>query len=654
MSRPIVLSNGELHVGLNDFATVHDFYYPYVGFENHCAGANLRHKVGVWIDGDLSWIDNPKNPVGEWTFNFTYPHGALIGHSVVKNERLGIILEFDDFVDAHMSVFIRNIHIINLHAQERDIRLFMHQAFVIGDSRSNTDTAQYLPNNDAILHYRGRKAFIISGEYDKRPFDEYTVGLFGIEGKEGTYKDAEDGKLEGNNVEHGRVDSTIMFKIRIEANSSQRVNYWIAAGKSTREALYIHKQVKDDTVSVRMSKTSNYWHEWFKPARDIVGKVHPDHQVNFLSSIMIMKSQIDKRGAIIASTDTSMLNYSRDAYAYCWPRDGAYTLWPLIRMGYTDEAYKFFQFVKRGLHTDGYMMHKYRADGALGSSWHPYIHGDVISPPIQEDETALPVFIFAQLYQLTKDDKLLKEFYGDLIVPMSNFLADFVDKSTGLPKPSYDLWEQTFLTSTYTTAVTYAALIAASDLAVAANDSDNAVKWRTAANDIQDAAHRHLYNDEKKTFYRGINVRHGQVVKDDVIDCSSVFGAYNFGLFEAKSPQMLASIDTIINVFKINEGAPGLPRYQDDEYRRTSQDVTGNYWFISSLWLAQYYIDIEDTDKAIKILDWVKSNSLSAGIMGEQFNPATNSIVSPAPLTWTHAEYVATLLDLITAGNKTK
>ena len=91
MARPIILSNGELHVGLNGFATVHDFYYPYVGFENHSAGGNLRHKVGVWVNGELSWIDNPNNRPGEWTFTFRYPHDALIGNTVAKNNRLGII-----------------------------------------------------------------------------------------------------------------------------------------------------------------------------------------------------------------------------------------------------------------------------------------------------------------------------------------------------------------------------------------------------------------------------------------------------------------------------------------------------------------------------------------------------------------------------------
>jgi len=120
----------------------------------------------------------------------------------------------------------------------------MHQAFAIGDSRSNTDTVQYLPDDNAILHYRGRRAFVVSGECDGKPFDQYTVGLFGIENREGTYRDAEDGDLNANNVEHGRVDSTIRFCSNIPANSSKRVHYWITAGLSTKDALDTHKKIK--------------------------------------------------------------------------------------------------------------------------------------------------------------------------------------------------------------------------------------------------------------------------------------------------------------------------------------------------------------------------------------------------------------------------
>lgn len=109
MARPIVLSNGELHVGINNFGLVHDFYYPYVGLENHSAGPELRHRIGIWINGTISWLDD-----GSWDFTFRYPHKALIGHTLAKNHTLGILLEFDDVVDGTISSFMRNIHVVNL------------------------------------------------------------------------------------------------------------------------------------------------------------------------------------------------------------------------------------------------------------------------------------------------------------------------------------------------------------------------------------------------------------------------------------------------------------------------------------------------------------------------------------------------------------
>ena len=280
MSRPVVLSNGELHVGINNFGMVHDFYYPFVGLENHSSGEDPRHKVGVYCDGRISWLDDPYN---EWTFKFTYPYNALIGHTIAKNEKMGIILEFDDFVDSQVSAFVRNIHVVNLRPYERDVKLFMHQAFIISDSRSNTDTAQYLPDNNAVLHYRGRRAFVISGKHMEEFFDQYTVGLFGIEGKEGTYRDADDGELGCNNVEHGRVDSTIRFSVKLAANSSERVHYWIACGTSIREALHIHKQIKSDYEMHSLQRTIDWWDEWLEPVYHIIDKVLPAHRQSFFA-----------------------------------------------------------------------------------------------------------------------------------------------------------------------------------------------------------------------------------------------------------------------------------------------------------------------------------------------------------------------------------
>lgn len=647
MARPIVLSNGELQVGINRFGLVHDFYFPYVGFENHAAGKSLRHRVGVWINGQISWLDD-----GSWTFSFRYPVRALIGHTLAKNENLGVLLEFDDVVDSHVSAFMRNIHVINLRPEAREIRLFMHQAFVIGDSRSNTDTGQYLPDVNAILHYRGRRAFVIAGRHQERPFDQHTIGLFGIEGWEGTYRDADDGELSFSNVEHGRVDSTIRFKLNVDAHSSARAHYWIAAGTSLREALYVHKQIETDGLPKRLHTTADWWRDWLKPAEMVAEKIDPQYRESFLRSALIVKSQIDKRGAVIASTDTAVLNYSRDAYTYSWPRDGAYALWPLIRMGYVDEPHRFFEFCQRGLHSGGYLMHKYRADGALGSSWHAYVHEDgSIAPPIQEDETALVLFVFAQYYHMHASPRLLREFYHTMVTPMANFLASYIDEVTGLPRPSYDLWEEYYQTTTYTTAVTYAALLAAADLAEIAEDSDNAVKWRTAAEDIHEAAHKYLYNHDRQAFHRGVNVRSGRIEFDSVIDMSSMFGAFMFGLFAADSEEMKNAVKTITETFDLHN-VVGVPRYEYDQYYRVNPETKGNWWCITTLWLAQYYLEADEPEKAKRIINWVDNIAGSTGIIPEQVSPIDNSFVSVAPLTWSHAEYIATLLDTVTEKEK--
>ncbi len=622
MSRPIVLSNGELHVGINRNGFVHDFYFPYVGLENHSSGPNTRHRVGVWADGEFSWLDSP-----DWNISFDYQPETLIGVIDASNEQLGVALHFSDAVDSDICAFMRHVSIKNLRDTTRDVRLFMHQAFAIGDGRSNTDTAQYLPDSDAILHYRGERAFVVSGKIDDQPFDQYTLGLFGIEGREGTFRDAEDGELSSCDVEHGRVDSTLRFRMELPANASVEVQYWIAAGTSLRDALSVHKSIGEVGVPSRLKETSSDWKEWLAPAKHASEKLDPAYRETFLKSVLILKSQIDKRGATMASTDTTMLNYSRDAYAYCWPRDGAYILWPLIRMGYKEEPQNYFEFIRNGLHPGGYLMHKYRADGALGSSWHPYVHGDIAGPPIQEDETAGTLFVFAQYYMQKQDKKLLDDFYESMVQPMADFLCDYVDETTGLPKPSYDLWEEVYLTTTYTTAVTHAALLAAADMAEAYEDKENSVRWRAAADDIQRAAKKYLYSEQRQAFRKGVLVSGDDITYDDTIDSSSLFGVFMYELFPLHSS--------------------GIPRYENDYYHRNDPSIQGNWWIITSLWLAQYYHLVGQPDRVAAVLDWVKDRTETSGILPEQIDPNTGEFMSVAPLTWSHAEYIATLLDTI-------
>jgi len=642
VARPIILSNGELHVGLNNFGLVHDFYYPYVGLENHAAAKSLRHRIGVWENGTFSWLDD-----GNWQFEFSYPFNALIGKTIARHEGLGILLEFEDAVDATQNAFLRNIHVVNERDQPRTIRLFLHQVFAIGDTWGG-DTAQCLPDDEVILHYKGHRAFTIGAtDNHGRTFTRYSVGLFGIEGHDGTYRDAEDGELWQNAVEHGRVDSVLGFELSLDAHDSTRVHYWIAAGKTPEEALDIDRKIRAEGVLHRILTTDIWWHKWLKKAEKFASKLDERYRQDFINSVLLLKAHIDKRGAVIASTDTTMLNYSRDAYAYCWPRDGAYVVWPLIRLGYEDEPLRFFDFCRRVLHPKGYLMHKYQADGALGSSWHPYVHGERTAPPIQEDETAIVLFIFAHYYRLHPQAAVLDSYYDALVKPMADFLASYIDPHTHLPKPSYDLWEEVFITSTYTTAVVYAALLAAADLAEIKQDSGSAVRWRAAATDIGEAAEKYLYNSDTACLNKGVHIAvDGTVTPDATIDNASIFGAFMFGLFPLDSAILRTSVETSQKAFGLSDQHPGLPRYMHDNYRRVSAESLGNPWFVTSLWLAQYHLELDEVEKAEAIIAWVQRHMAKTGVLPEQINPYDESWLSVAPLAWSQAEFINTLLDM--------
>ena len=95
------------------------------------------------------------------------------------------------------------------------------------------------------------------------------------------------------------------------------------------------------------------------------------------------------------------------------------------------------------------------------SSWHPWVRDGKVQLPIQEDETALVIISLWEYYELSKDLEFIEEVYTTLIKKAADFMSTYRDEVTGLPKPSYDLWEEKYGISTFTASAVYGALMAA-------------------------------------------------------------------------------------------------------------------------------------------------------------------------------------------------
>lgn len=636
-----MLGNGGLTVGLNEQGLVHDFYFPYVGLENLTTARSVHHKIGVWVDGVFSWVDD-----GTWGVQIDFEDEALVSRITMEHAELQIKLHFQDFVDAEFDAFCRRIIIHNLSDDEREVRVFMHQVFQIS-AGGRADTAIYVPEDHYVLDYKGRTSLLIYGEDDHgRAFDQYAVGNYGIEGKEGTFRDSEDGELSGSAVEHGGVDSVLRFSHRIGGNEEAGLNYWIVADSSQYHAEEIHVAIRNHGVLGRLSLTRQYWHDWLGIADEKI-RTAPGQYANPLKkSLMMIKAHIDKHGGIIASCDSEIYNYGRDYYSYVWPRDGAYAIWPLIRLGYTDEPRAFFLFCRDILTKKGYLMHKYQPDRAIGSTWHPLLHQSRKELAIQEDETATVIYMLGEYFRYSDDKEFVADLYESFVRPAALFLSSYLDEETGLPHASYDLWEEKFLTSSYTTAVTYQALLVASEFATTFGFQAEAAEWKRSAEFF--ASHAALLvNPDSGVIRKGLLLQQdGSLQFDETLDVSSLYGAVLFGLFDS-TPEVIASTAAAVEQRLLAQSASdGSPRYENDRYFVTKDDSLGNPWIVTTLWMAQYYIRVKRFEDARHYIDWTMRSTLAGGVMPEQIDPDSGAPISVAPLVWSHAEFINTVLDL--------
>lgn len=644
MGRPVVLGNGALTVGLNEHGLVHDFYYPYVGLDNLTTSRSVHHKIGVLVDGQFSWVDD-----GSWDISVNFEADALVSNIRMQSDALRLELLFNDFVDNEVNVFCRKITVHNQTNNPREIRVFTHQVFQISRA-GRADTALFVPEENYILDYKGRCSLLIYGEDDKgQVYDQFAIGSYGIEGKEGTFRDAEDGELSGSAIEHGGVDSVMRFTMQLDGESHQGINYWIVAADSQFAAEKIHKQLKSDGLERRLTAIRQSWHEWLSIGANVLHGVDKQYLEILKKSLMLIKVHIDRRGGIIASADSSIYNFGRDYYSYVWPRDGAYALWPLIRLGYKDEAKQFFEFCRDILTPEGYLMHKYQPDRAIGSTWHPWLHNNRKELPIQEDETAAIVYMLGEYYEYTKDEDFVRSLYTTFIQPAANFMSEFIDAQTGLPHPSYDLWEEKFLTSTYTTSLTYQSLLVAADFAEKFEFPDDAAKWKNIADQMLKNSPA-FYDPERQLYRKGFLLQpDGSLEFDNVLDISSMYGIMMYGMHES-TDQLKNTVQKIEEILLDKTPVGGSPRYENDQYFISDPAYLGNPWFVTTLWMAQYYIRTGNIDKGRHYIEWTLDHMQPSGVLSEQLEPSTGEHKSVAPLVWSHAELANTILDVMKLG----
>lgn len=664
--RELPIGNGDLLVTFDTAYRVRDIYWPMVGKFNHTAGHVQR--FGVWADGVMAWVEDEG-----WTRSLKYRSDTLVTDVVLTNERLGLEVRCVDCVDFHEPVWIRRTVVRDLLGQKRDVRLFFHIDLSIQENPVG-DTANYDPGTAGLVLYKGEFYFLANAcDARKCGIDHWAIGTKRLGSAEGTWRDAEDGVLGRNPIAQGSVDATVGFDLTLEPGGESHATFWLGVGPSYESVERLNRMIVERTPEKFIARTDAYWKLWVRkeqvdtrPLPERVGEMMRRSQ-------LILRTQVDNRGAIIAANDTDITHFAGDHYSYCWPRDGALVAYALIRSGQSELSRQFFRFCQQTVNKNGYFMHKYTPDAKLASSWHPWMIDGQRVMPVQQDETALVVWALRQHFLKFRDVEFIKPLYSPLVVNPAKWMVEYRDAwpretpadgsagaRLGLPKPSWDLWEERRGVHAFTVATTIAGLRAAADFADDFGDTGRAAYWRRGAEEIAKAARALLWMPGHNRVARMLKPRydHAGVLlgydADETSD-SANFALFAFGAMDARDPMVEAEMAAQRELLSVKTPVGGLARYQRDYYhqveREKTGEVPGNPWLICTLWQAQHLIakarTLDELRLADAYLDWACDRASPSGVLAEQFHPYTGGPMSVAPLTWSHATFVIVALEYL-------
>jgi GH15 family glucan-1,4-alpha-glucosidase len=582
--------------------------------ENH--GGHVR--LGLF-DADqkrFGWLE-------DWEIKQSYEGETLIGETVFQNGDFGAEVTVRETAHHEQNFFLRSFEVRNISRKPKRFRLFSSQNYhILENNYANTAVR----DGDMMSHYK-RDRFILQSSLPS--FDQFTTGIAQWRGMEGTWKDAEDGVLAGNVVTHGKADSTLGWTLApLEPGGASTVHFWACFGKNFPEAKRIDDWIRGRDPGTIYRSGRRFWASFLTQARgaDALRRLPPPVQQAFWRSLLVIACHLDRGGSIIASCDSHIKQQGADYYTYCWPRDAAWVSVALDRAGYGHLSMHALRFFKKTIDPKGFFRHKYTPAGDLGSTWHPL-------PMIQIDETSAPLYAVYVHWLETRDVRELSSLYEPLVKPAADFLASFLEG--GLPRPSFDLWEERKGVYTYSCASAYSGLWSASDIASVLGDEESSVRWDRAARALKDAAVRKLYDPSLGHFRRGIG--------DDTVDASA-FAAWYFGLADENSPMAADTMGAIERELLRPNG--GVARYTGDGYQGPM-----NSWPLCTLWLAQWHIRRKNLDRSMELLEWCVKSSSPTGLMPEQVG-SNGELLSVLPLAWSHSTFILAIMEYLDAVEK--
>lgn len=630
MPRSLTLAHNGFFIGFDGRGVIRDLYWPHLGRWNHLNGNAIR--FALWDGHRLWWLDDDG-----WEVRFPTNDVPDKGAITFRNNEIGVRIELEASMDlsGNQCNLVWRCHDHTGHS--RRMKFFVAENLRLLENDIG-DAVLYDPDGDIMIHYNGPVAIGLGGQSELGGIHQYACGENAFHGNEGTWRDAEDGHLNGHPIAQGLVDSAFCLEFELVGQGSESFHIFVQGGSSSQVLV----EGKSVARNAPLDASRNYLLECASSITKMFPHLAANHGHWLTSCMAVLLHHQDSGGAIMASLDSDILRNSRAHYNYCWTRDGCRIAEVMLDLGWEEPVERFLGYCMRISDRFPAFRQKYTVDGHLGASWHPKIKHGVRMNPIQIDETAEVVSLAARwIYDNQGSKESQQAVQTQLVNPYLEWLLSVSSDPLSPSALGYDLWEERYGWHTYSQWTVVKACRAVAKLEGLGNK-----EWIQRAEDLELGLRSRVQRHPNGglAIARTIYPHQGENEQD----CSPDASLLTIWNDLVGSENALQDLEAYCNPIRVHSHVGGLARYPGDWYFRSSDAYPGNPWVITTLWesnvkflLAQSAESLQET---ASIFDWLSARLYGASMLAEQYHPDSGEPLSVGPLVWSHAEALASAM----------
>ena len=466
-----ITGNGKMLATFTNKGELNRIFWPEPDYYQQINSISVGFKFD---DSDTKFLND-----NIWYTEQYYEQKSNILVTTFENSDLGLKIYQKDFVLNDKDILIRNYKVESICDKTFDLNAFLHTEFISEQMNIRNSMLDFA--NDAVIIYNKECSIAIGSDYE----------ISGFQFGENAKNAAITGNLYGKDDISMTSDTATKWHLgECSKAKALEFNLYFCFATEMNDSIKLFNDVRKEKVSYLIENTIKYWKEYFNGLK-IIKTGNEKIDDIYMKSLLTFALFTNKdTGAILAGAEVDE-NFSRcGRYGYCWPRDGVFITKAFDICGMNEETEKFYTvWAKKAQFPDGRWQQRYFLDGRLAPSW-----------GLQIDEISAIIYGVWEHYEYTKKLEFLEEMWGS-VKKATLFLMSFIDEETGLPKPSYDLWEERLGEHTYSSATVYGALRAAAKMSRELNvDIPLSELWDKSADELKNNIDQKLWSEEDKRF----------------------------------------------------------------------------------------------------------------------------------------------------------